>query len=209
MTLGTLVPGAGTGASLAKLTKGVVKAHKFLAPLFIGYGLYDGYDGLTKMLSGDFNIQDARAVANGLMALRGIVGNKKSHRTTRKYGVELDSDGKPRKPKVTTKENPLDTFLDNNKGDKKVEKLKKEIVDNLVKYNPNLKILEDGTPVEWVNKDSMEISDYEKAWEGLRKKSDHITDEMIVDNRTWQQGLGMNYQKAKQVVSDAAEKGTN
>lgn len=203
LTLATLIPGAGSSAALAKLTKGVVKAHKVIAPVFIGFGLVDGYQGLQKILSGEYDMRDVRAVANGLMSIRGIIGSKMSNRAARKYGVELDADGKPKAPKATTTENPIDEFLRNHKDDKDVVKTKKEIVDKLLKDHPELKKLEDGTPTEWVDKDDLSIKSYEKAWEGLREKSSNITDEMILNSVGWKNRLSVTYQKVK----DTAKKG--
>ena len=181
LTGATLIPGAGTSASVAKLTKGITKSYKVLAPIFIGFGLVDGYQGLQNVLSGEYSIQDLRAVANGLMAIRGMVGSKRSNRASRKYGVELDADGRPKAPKTSTSKNPIDEFLDSHKG-KDVDAMKKEIIDKLLKDHPELKTLSDGTPTEWVNKDTLNIESYEKAWKGLREQSSHITDQMILDS---------------------------
>ena len=190
-----LIPGVGTASGVGKVVKKLTKVgNRLLMPLFTTYGLVSAADGLTDIIAnGNFTLENARQVMNGLMAIKSIRKNIAGHKAVKKYGESVEG-------KVKT-DAPEEDMLKGLSKEKQLE-IKKKAVDAAVKNNADLKTV-NGNKVEWVD-DSGNITDYNKAWEGLRNNG-HITDKMLKENRHWFDGVKNAAGKTKVEVEDKAK----
>ena len=141
----TLLPGLGSAAKLGKLSKNIAKIAPIIKGVLLAAGAVNGVKGLNNILSGDYSIDDFRSVANGIMAGVGI-GRKVGEINASK--MKKPADIETVKPKTT------DDF-------------KREYIDSFVKRNPEATRYND-SDVEWYNPQTKQITDYDKAAEGLR-----------------------------------------
>lgn len=139
-----LIPG-GAAAKLGKVGKNIKKVAPIIKGLLLTVGAADGVKGLNNILSGDYSIDDFRSVANGLMAAQGI---------RRKIGEINASKLKEISTPEAVKPKTADDF-------------RNEYIDDFVKRNPNSTKFNDGD-VEWYDRSSGKITDYDKAAEGLK-----------------------------------------
>lgn len=196
LTLATLIPGAGTAAVAAKFSNGIRKTAKLIGGLFTAYGLYDGINGLTNVLSGDFDMQDLRSVANGLMAIRGVWGNRKANKAVREHGTKKGKsasttpDVKPLSPAKQALEQLEKT------DKRKYEEVSKKIIDELLGQHPEWKSY-NGQPNSWYDATSDTVKSYSDAMKGLMDK---IPDELIKSNVSSWKKLAINAQQAKETA---------
>lgn len=154
LDLATLIPGAGSAAKLGKISKGIAKIAPVIKGVLLGVGAIDGVKGLSNILKGDYSIDDFRSVANGLSAAVGI---------GRKVGDINASKLKTQAEVESIKHKTADDF-------------KQDYIDDFVKRNPNSTKFNDGD-VEWYDRSSGKITDYDKAAEGLKGYTDPETKE--------------------------------
>lgn len=141
----TLLPGLGSAAKLGKLSKNIAKIAPIIKGVLLAAGAVNGVKGLNNILSGDYSIDDFRSVANGIMAGVGI-GRKVGEINASKMKKPADVE--------TVKSKTTDDF-------------KREYIDGFVKRNPGATRYND-SDVEWYNPQTKQITDYDKAAEGLR-----------------------------------------
>lgn len=144
--------------------------------------------------NGNYTVENARKVMNGLIAARAVQKNISGHRIAKKYGESVDT-------KVKNNTSEGEDLLKGLSKEKQLE-IKKKAVNAAVKNNADLKTV-DGNKVEWID-DSGNITDYNKAWEGLRSNG-HITDKMLKENRHWFDGVRNTAGKAKANAEDKAK----
>jgi hypothetical protein len=69
----TAIPFLGDSAGVASTVKKLGKVSKYLSPMFIGAGLYQASDALTKASRGEeLTVDDWAHLASGFQALMGI-----------------------------------------------------------------------------------------------------------------------------------------
>ena len=159
-TLG-FVPTLGTGFGAGKLISKLKKVAPILNGAFMAYGLYEGGQALADILKGDLNVDTARGLMNGIMLLRGIHKNKKSHRLMDEYG-EPKTKAAPKSRKRAGVPDLLEG-LPNKQQD--------EILDALLKDRPELKYLDKEMKVpaeDWFDGDK--ITSYDEAWKAIGSK---------------------------------------
>lgn len=134
LTGATLIPGAGTAGAVSKFVKGLGKAHRILSPIFITLGLVDGAQGLQNIISGEYDMQDIRSVANGVMAVRGAIGNKMSHKTAKKFADNVE----PKKRTSAKVSNSVDARIKSIKENdpENYDKLVEKVVDRALELHP-------------------------------------------------------------------------
>lgn len=154
LDVATLLPGLGSAAKLSKIGKGIAKIAPVIKGILLSVGAADGIKGLNNILRGDYSIDDFRSVANGLSAGVGL---------GRKVGEINASKMKSPAEVETVRPKTADDF-------------KREYIDDFVKRNPEATRYNDGD-VEWYNSQTKQITDYDKAAEGLKGYKNEKTKE--------------------------------
>ena len=186
------VPTLGTGFGAGKLISKLKKVAPVLNGAFLAYGLYEGGQALADILKGDLNVDTVRGLMNGIMTLRGIHKNKKSHRLMDEYG-EPKTKAAPKSRKRAGVPDLLEG-LPNKQQD--------EILNALLKDRPELKYLDNEMKVpakDWFDGDK--ITSYDEAWKAIGSE---FTEAEIKKHRSGWQKLENSMGKGKNTVSEGA-----
>lgn len=154
LDVATILPGIGSAAKLSKIGKGIAKIAPVIKGVLLSVGAADGIKGLNNILRGDYSIDDFRSVANGLAAGVGI-GRKVGEINASKMKTQAEVETV--KPKTAIE-------------------FEQEYIDDFIKRNPKAAKFGDGD-VEWYNPQTKQVTNYEKAKEGLKGYTDPDTKE--------------------------------
>lgn len=137
----SLLPGAGITGKLAKTAKVLKKADSVIRPLLISMGAVGAVSALKNIVSGDYTLDDFKALSTGLFALKGAVDMGRELKMTKYMG----------KP---------------NNSARSATDFRNDYIDDLV-AKEGLGMYE-GRPTRWANSDGT-VKDYDKAIEDLTK----------------------------------------
>lgn len=155
-------------------------------------GLHQGTQALSDIINGDVSVETVRELANGIMALRGLYKNRKSHKLVDEY-----MEPKTKAPKTTVRKGVPDLL------EGLSTKQQDEILEAVLKDKPQLKYLDGemkNPAKDWFDGDK--ITDYDKAWEAIGSQ---LTEAEIKAHSPKLRGVMNTAGKAKDTAVEATE----